>query len=76
MLIRLLQQFSKFTLVQHKANPEKLPPPGWAESPLSNGKDKVRIRSHFTMFVDVSQSLHIFAATVDVNTAITGRPVD
>ena len=54
MLIRLLQQFSTFELAQHEANPAKVPAPGWAESRLSNGKDRVRIRSHLTMFVDVS----------------------
>ncbi|PSR74782.1 hypothetical protein PHLCEN_2v9579, partial [Hermanssonia centrifuga] len=52
MLIRLVQQFSSILLVQKEANPEKMPPPGWAESKGSNGKDQVRIRAHLTMFVD------------------------
>lgn len=54
MLIRLLQQFSTFELVQREANPAKVPPPGWAESRGSNGKDRVRVKSHLTMFIDVS----------------------
>ena len=62
MLIRLLQQFSTFELAQHEANPAKVPVPGWAESRLSNGKDRVRIRSHLTMFVDVS-GLHMASSS-------------
>ena len=57
MLIRILQQFGSVQLVQHEANPDAVPPPGWAESKGSNGKDKVKLRSYLTLFVDVSTSM-------------------
>ncbi|KAI0089810.1 cytochrome P450 monooxygenase pc-3 [Irpex rosettiformis] len=50
MLIRLLQQITSIKLVQ-EANPEAVPPPGWAESRFSNGLDKARIKGHLTMYV-------------------------
>lgn len=53
MLIRLLQQFSTFELAQ-EANPESIPPPGWAKSKGSDGKDQVLIKAHLTMYVKVS----------------------
>ncbi|KAJ3476584.1 hypothetical protein NLI96_g11058 [Meripilus lineatus] len=49
MLIRLLQQFSSFELVQD-ANPECIPPPGWAKSKGSDGKDKAWIKAHLTIY--------------------------
>ncbi len=53
MLIRLLQQFSSFELVQD-ANPESVPPPGWAKCKGSNGQDKVWIKAHLTMYIKVN----------------------
>lgn len=55
MLIRLLQHFATFELAQEEANPKKVPTKQWAQTRGSNGKDRVLITSHFTMFVDVSQ---------------------
>lgn len=52
-LIRLLQHFISFELAQVEANPAAIPPPGWAISPGSNGKDDVRIHSHLTMYIKV-----------------------
>lgn len=51
MLVRLLQHVSDIQLRQD-AVPEAVPPPGWADSACSNGRDRVRIKSHLTMFVD------------------------
>jgi hypothetical protein len=53
MLIRLLQQVTEIKLVQ-EVHPEALPPPGWAESRFSDGKDKARIIGNLTMTVTVS----------------------
>jgi hypothetical protein len=53
MLIRLLQNISEIQLRQD-VNPEAVPPPGWAESSISDGTDKVRFKSHLTMYVVVS----------------------
>ena len=57
MLIRLLQRVSAITLVQ-EAHPASLPPPGWANSKGCNGKDKAWMRSHLTMFIQVSQRFY------------------
>lgn len=54
MLIRLLQHVSEIQLRQQEANPEAVPPPGWAESLLSDDTDKVLFKGHLTMFVQVS----------------------
>lgn len=54
MLIRLLQQTTEMKLVQAQANPAAVPPPGWAESRFTNGKDCVFVRSHLTAHVEVS----------------------
>lgn len=61
MLIRLLQQFSSFELVQD-ANPECIPPPGWAKSKGSDGKDKAWIKAHLTIYAKVS-NLDVFPAS-------------
>jgi hypothetical protein len=53
MLIRLLQQVTHVKLVQ-EVHPEAVPPPGWAESKFSNGKDKAQILSNLLMTVKVS----------------------
>ena len=52
MLIRLLQHVSEITL-RPDANPEGVPPQGYAESFISDGSDKIRIKSHLTMYVPV-----------------------
>ncbi|KAH9892521.1 cytochrome P450 monooxygenase pc-2 [Cubamyces lactineus] len=49
MLVRLLQQFSAITFVPEVA-PESVPPPGYADSPGSDGSDRVWIGTHLTMY--------------------------
>lgn len=61
MVIRLLQEITDIKLVQAEANPEAVPPPGWADSKLSSGKDCVLIRNHLTMYIEVSVSAIVFA---------------
>ncbi|KAI0344275.1 cytochrom P450 [Trametopsis cervina] len=51
MLIRLLQQVTDIDLVQ-EVHPEAVPAPGRSESKFSNGKERVIIRSHLTMYVE------------------------
>ena len=53
MLVRLLQQFSTIELAQEVA-PKTKPPPGYMESPIHNGKEKVWFRSHLTTYANVS----------------------
>ena len=53
MLVRLLQQFSAITFVPEVA-PESVPPPGYADSPGSDGSDRVWIGTHLTMYAKVS----------------------
>ncbi|KIP04058.1 hypothetical protein PHLGIDRAFT_129763 [Phlebiopsis gigantea 11061_1 CR5-6] len=50
MLIRLLQQVTAVRLRQ-EVDPANVPPPGYAVSPVTDGTDKVLIKSHLTMFV-------------------------
>ncbi|EKM60403.1 uncharacterized protein PHACADRAFT_109856 [Phanerochaete carnosa HHB-10118-sp] len=50
MLIRLLQHVSKIEL-HPDANPESVAPPGWDVSSLSDGQDKVIVKSHLTIYV-------------------------
>lgn len=52
MLIRLLQQVTAVRLRQ-EVDPANVPPPGYAVSPVTDGTDKVLIKSHLTMFVQV-----------------------
>lgn len=54
MIIRLLQQVTDIELVQGKANPDAVPPPGWADAKFTNGKDCVLVKSHLTMYIEVS----------------------
>ncbi|KAI0328645.1 cytochrome P450 [Cubamyces sp. BRFM 1775] len=49
MLVRLLQQFSAISFVPEVA-PESVPPPGYADSPGSDGSDRVWIGTHLTMY--------------------------
>ena len=58
MLVRLLQQFSTVELAQEVA-PESKPPPRYMECPLHNGKEKVWIKSHLTMYANVSRFTQI-----------------
>ncbi|EMD32739.1 hypothetical protein CERSUDRAFT_118474 [Gelatoporia subvermispora B] len=55
MLIRLLQQFDGIELVP-EANPESIPPHSVKESPatsiLSDGQEKVWLKSHFTLYAN------------------------
>ena len=53
-LIRMLQQFSKFDLCQAEANPESLPSPAYLDSIACDGSDKIRMSSHFTLIAHVS----------------------
>ncbi|KAF8998659.1 cytochrome P450 monooxygenase pc-3 [Cyathus striatus] len=50
-LIRLLQQFSLFTLAQDAQPADSLPPKSWAGASGSKGTEKIRPQSHLTMYV-------------------------
>lgn len=52
MLVRLLQRFACFDLAQEESDPSAVPPPGYAKTLGTNGQDKVKIRSHLTLFVE------------------------
>lgn len=52
MIIRLLQRISTIVLEQG-SHPESMPPPGWADSKGSNGKEKLWLMSHTTLYVQV-----------------------
>lgn len=53
MLIRLLQHVSNIHLRQD-VDPKAIPPPGWAESLISDGTERVLYKSHLTLYVQVS----------------------
>lgn len=55
MLVRLLQQVSTIELAQD-ATPESIPPPAYKACPLHNGKEKVWLKSHLTLYANVSRS--------------------
>lgn len=52
MLIRLLQQFSSITLTQ-EVHPESIPPPGWANSEGTNGRERIWLDSRIILYVRV-----------------------
>jgi hypothetical protein len=53
MLIRLLQAFSEITL-DPEANPASKPPASWAAGKGRIAQEKIWIRSHLTMYANVS----------------------
>ncbi|KAF5354751.1 hypothetical protein D9756_005648 [Leucocoprinus leucothites] len=50
-LIRLLQQFSSFSLALDGQPPDSLPPKNWAGKEGPQGRDRVRPATHLTMYV-------------------------
>ena len=52
MLVRLLQHFSAIEFVPEVA-PQSIPPPGYTDSPGSDGTDRVWMTSHLTAFAKV-----------------------
>jgi len=50
-LIRLLQQFSSFSLALDAQPPDLLPPKEWAGMKGPQGRDRIRMASHLTMYV-------------------------
>jgi len=54
MLIRLLQNFSEITLDLSSAPEEAHPLPAWAQGTGRKAYEKVRPRSHLTMYARVS----------------------
>jgi hypothetical protein len=50
-LVRLLQQFSSFTLATESQPPESLPSHTWAGRPGPPGRDRIRLAAHLTMYV-------------------------
>ncbi|KAF7782846.1 hypothetical protein Agabi119p4_2222 [Agaricus bisporus var. burnettii] len=50
-LVRLLQQFSSFTLATESQPPESLPQQAWAGRPGPPGRDRIRLAAHLTMYV-------------------------
>ena len=54
MIIRILQAFEDI-IWDPEASPQSLPPPEWAKSDnLRKREEKIRFRSHFTMYANVS----------------------
>lgn len=53
MLIRLAQSFSKITF-SPDADPASKPPAAWAELGGRKSKEKVWLKSHLTMYMEVS----------------------
>lgn len=53
MLVRLLQQVSAIEFCPEVA-PASIPPPGYTDSPGSDGTDRVWMSSHLTMYAKVS----------------------
>ena len=57
MIIRILQAFEDI-IWDPEASPQSLPPPEWAKSDnLRKREEKIRFRSHFTMYANVSDQL-------------------
>jgi hypothetical protein len=50
-LVRLLQQFSSFSLALDAQPPDSLPPKTWAGKKGPQGRDRVRPATHLTMYV-------------------------
>ena len=55
MLVRLLQQISAIEFVPEVA-PESVVPPGYTDSPGSDGTDRVWMGNHLTMYAKVRVS--------------------
>ena len=51
-LVRLAQQFASIDFTPEVA-PASVPPPGYADSPGSDGTDRVWMGSHLTMYAKV-----------------------
>ncbi|KXN91297.1 Cytochrome P450 52A3-A [Leucoagaricus sp. SymC.cos] len=50
-LIRLLQRFSSFSLEPRAQPPDSFPNPEWAGCPGPQGRDRIRLKTHLTMYV-------------------------
>jgi len=50
-LIRLLQQFSSFSLALDVQPPDSLPPAQWKGKKGPQGRDRISIGAHLTMYV-------------------------
>ncbi|KAF8996816.1 cytochrome P450 monooxygenase pc-3 [Cyathus striatus] len=50
-LVRLLQQFSSFSLAQDAQPEDSLPPKSWAGAPGRKGNEKIRPQAHLTLYV-------------------------
>ena len=62
MTIRILQTFEDIVW-DPEASPQSVPPPEWAESDnLRKREEKVRLRSHLTMYAKVSNQLRLTPA--------------
>ena len=58
-MVRLLQTFSNITLDPSAQDPETHVPKAWAEFPGRKGKEKVWPKSHITLYMHVSNDLHL-----------------
>lgn len=67
MLIRLLQKFSVIEVVP-EAQPEAIPAEGFADSPGSNGSDRLAMKSHLTLYASVSFQYLLRALVIDSST--------
>jgi hypothetical protein len=59
-LVRLLQQFSGFSLAPDAQPADTLPPTSWKTCEGTKGSDKIRLGTHLTMFVKVGCSIRIW----------------
>lgn len=59
MLVRLLQQVSAIEFCPEVA-PASIVPPGYTDSPGSDGTDRVWMASHLTMYARVSDFVGVF----------------
>ena len=69
MLVRLAQQFASIDFTPEVA-PASVPPPGYADSPGSDGTDRVWMGSHLTMYAKVC--VHSFGLIVRLGGADAG----
>jgi len=51
-VIRLLQRFSSFSLALDAQAPDSLPPAQWMEKRGPQGRDRVCLKTHLTMYVN------------------------
>lgn len=66
-LVKLLQQFTNFTLAPDAQPEDSKPPAGWAEGGGRRATEKIRPAMHLTLFVKVSMEKLSLTEQVDAN---------